>query len=212
LQLALLLLLSPLPLSSSLPPSPPSPLPPSSPPSPSSSPSLPLPSSDESEEFSSSEETSDSSEPSSLARSTDRMYVHTSSAIPWESSESSDDAGGKRRLAIPRTRRKTPPLSTRSHRSPPMKDSVHSSVCRRSDAASPDLSCPCPWLDGREEGVEKEATDDQRMCEDNNGASRLFIEVGGNYSSPTTLTEQSQVFNNQFKSPEGKSGSRRRFA
>jgi hypothetical protein len=76
---------------------------------------------------------------------------------------------------------------------------------------SPDLSCPCPWLDGREEGVEKEATDDQRMCEDNNGASRLFIGAGGNCSSPTTLTEQSQVFNKQFKSPEGKSGSRRCF-
>jgi hypothetical protein len=77
---------------------------------------------------------------------------------------------------------------------------------------SPDLSCPCPWLDGREEGVEKKATDDQRMCENNNGASRLIIEAGGNCSSPTTLTEQSKVFNKPFKSPEGKSGSRRRFA
>jgi hypothetical protein len=36
----------------------------------------------ESEEFSSFEETSDSSEPSSPARSMDRMYVHTSAAIP----------------------------------------------------------------------------------------------------------------------------------
>jgi hypothetical protein len=77
---------------------------------------------------------------------------------------------------------------------------------------SPDLFCPCPWLDGREEEVEKEATDDQRMCENNNGASRLFIEAGGNCSSPTTLTEQSQIFNKQFKSPKGKLGSRRRFA
>jgi hypothetical protein len=143
---------------------------------------------------------------------TDRMYVHTSAAIPWESSESSDDTGGKRRPAIPQTRRKTPPPSTRSHRSPPMKDSVHASVCRRSDVASPDPSCPCPWLDGEEEGVEKEATDDQRMCEDNNGASSLFIEARGNCSSPTTITEQSQVFNKQFKSPRSKSGSRRRFA
>jgi hypothetical protein len=50
------------------------------------------------------------------------------------------------------------------------------------------------------------------MCEDNNGASRLFIGTGGNCSSPTTLTEQSQVFNKQFKSPESKSGNGRRFA
>jgi hypothetical protein len=103
------------------------------------------------------------------------MYVHTLAAIPWESFESSNDAEGKRRLAIPRTQRKTPPPSTRSHRSPLTKDSVHASVCRRSDAASPDLSCPCPRLDGEEEGVEKEATYDQRMCEDNNRASSLFI-------------------------------------
>jgi hypothetical protein len=48
----------------------------------------------EPEKFSSSEETSDSSKPSSPARSTDRMYVHISAAIPWESSESLDDAGG----------------------------------------------------------------------------------------------------------------------
>ena len=82
---------------------------------------------------------------------------------------------------------------------------------RRSDAASPDTSCPCPWLDGEEEGVEKEATDDQRMCEDNNEASSLFVEAGGNCPSPTTITEQSQVFNKQFKSPGSKSGSRRRF-
>jgi hypothetical protein len=50
------------------------------------------------------------------------------------------------------------------------------------------------------------------MCENNNGASRLFIEAEGNCSSPTTLTKQSQVFNKKFKSPEGKSGSKRRFA
>jgi hypothetical protein len=74
-----------------------------------------------------------------------------------------------------------------------------------------DLSCPCPGPDEREEGVGKEATDDQRMCEENNGASKLFIGAEGNCSSPTTLTKQSQVFNKQFKPPESKSGSRRRF-
>jgi hypothetical protein len=161
------------------------------PPLPPSSSSPPLPSLDELEEFSSSKETSDSSEPSSPACSTDRMYVHTSAAIPWESSESSDDAGGKHRPGTPRTRRRTPPLSTRSHQSPQTKDSVRTSVCRQSDAASPDLSCPCPWLDGREEKVEEETTDDQGMCENNDGAKRLFIEAGSNCSPPTTPTKES---------------------
>jgi hypothetical protein len=50
------------------------------------------------------------------------------------------------------------------------------------------------------------------MCENNDGANKLFIEAESNCSSPTTPTEQSQVFNKQFKSPEGESGSRRRFA
>jgi hypothetical protein len=37
-----------------------------------------------------------------------------------------------------------------------------------------DLSCPCPWPDEREEGVGKEAIDDQRMCEENNGAKQAI--------------------------------------
>jgi hypothetical protein len=48
-------------------------------------------------------------------------------------------------------------------------------------------------------------------CEENNGTSRLFIGARGNCSSPTMLTEQSRVFNKQFKPPESKSGSRRHF-
>jgi hypothetical protein len=44
------------------------------------------------------------------------------------------------------------------------------------------------------------------MCEDDSEASALFIEEEGNHSSPTTVTEQSQVFNKQFKSPGNKSG------
>jgi hypothetical protein len=60
--------------------------------------------------------------------------------------------------------------------------------------------------------VGKEATDDQKMCEDTNKAGSLFIEAGGNCSSPTRITEQSQVFNKQFKSSGSKSGNRRRFA
>jgi hypothetical protein len=50
------------------------------------------------------------------------------------------------------------------------------------------------------------------MSEENNSASRLFIEAGGDRSLPTTLAEQSQVFNKQFKLPKNESGSRHRFA
>ena len=52
-------------------------------------------SSNEEDSSDSSEVISDSSEPSSPKRSTARMYVHTSAAIPWESSESSHDTGGE---------------------------------------------------------------------------------------------------------------------
>jgi hypothetical protein len=38
---------------------------------------------------------------------------------------------------------------------------------------------------------EKKVTDDRRMSEENNGASRLFIEAGGDRPLPTTLVEQS---------------------
>jgi hypothetical protein len=66
--------------------------------------------------------------------------------------------------------------------------------------------------------LEKEGTrkikksDDQRLSEENNGASRLFIEAGGDRPHPTTLAEQSQEFNKQFKPSENESGNRRRFA
>jgi hypothetical protein len=50
------------------------------------------------------------------------------------------------------------------------------------------------------------------MSEENNGASRLFIEGGGDRPLPTTLAEQSQVFNKQFKLAENEPGNRRRFA
>jgi hypothetical protein len=59
---------------------------------------------------------------------------------------------------------------------------------------------------------EKKATDYRRMSEENNGASRLFIEVGGDRPLPTMLAKQSQVFNKQFKPLENESGNRRRFA
>jgi hypothetical protein len=119
--------------------------------------------------------------PRARARSTDRMYIHT------------------RRLS-PRNRpsRRTTPGGSIDRRSLGLGGKLlqvlgvtmaHASACRRSDTANLDLSCPCPWSDGREEGVGKEATDDRRMCEENNGASRLFIGAGGNCSSATTLTE-----------------------
>jgi hypothetical protein len=59
---------------------------------------------------------------------------------------------------------------------------------------------------------EKKVTDDRRMSEENNGASMLFIEVRSDLPLPTTLVEQSQVFNKQFKPPENELGNRRRFA
>jgi hypothetical protein len=49
------------------------------------------------------------------------------------------------------------------------------------------------------------------MSEENNGSSRLFIEVGSDRPLPTTLAEQTQVFNKQFKPPENELGKRRRF-
>jgi hypothetical protein len=62
------------------------------------------------------------------------------------------------------------------------------------------------------ERKKKKATYDRRMSEENNGASRLFIEVGGDRPLPTMLGEQSQIFNKQFKLLENESGNRRRFA
>jgi hypothetical protein len=56
----------------------------------------------------------------------------------------------------------------------------------------------------------EEVADDRRMSEENNGASRLFIEAESDRPLATTLTEQSQVFNKQFKSPENESGNIRR--
>jgi hypothetical protein len=50
------------------------------------------------------------------------------------------------------------------------------------------------------------------MSEENNGVRRLFIEAGGDRPLPTTLAEQSQVFNKQFKPSENESGNRRCFA
>jgi hypothetical protein len=64
----------------------------------------------------------------------------------------------------------------------------------------------------KERAKKKKTTDDRRMSEENNGASRLFIEAGGDRPLPTTLAEQSQVFNKQFKPPENESDNRCRFA
>jgi hypothetical protein len=60
--------------------------------------------------------------------------------------------------------------------------------------------------DGVEENRREQATSGREMCEDAREASVLFIDEEGNRSSPTTATEQSQVFNKQFKSPRNKSG------
>jgi hypothetical protein len=71
---------------------------------------------------------------------------------------------------------------------------------------------PLPMVGWRRRERKKKATDDRRMSEENNGASRPFIEAGGDRPLPTTLAEQSQVFNKQFKPPENESGNRHRFA
>jgi hypothetical protein len=49
------------------------------------------------------------------------------------------------------------------------------------------------------------------MSEENNGASRLFVEAGSDRPLSTTLAKQSQVFNKQFKLPENELVNRRRF-
>jgi hypothetical protein len=67
------------------------------------------------------------------------------------------------------------------------------------------------WLK-KERAKKKKTTDDRRMSEENNEASRLFIKAGGDHPLPTTLAEQPQVFNKQFKPPENESGNRRCFA
>jgi hypothetical protein len=89
---------------------------------------------------------------------------------------------------------------------------VRVSACRLSDVANLDPFCPCPWPEGGEEGVRRKATDDRMISEENNGASRLFIEAGSDRLLPTTLAEQSQVFNKQFKPPENEPSNRHRFA
>jgi hypothetical protein len=64
----------------------------------------------------------------------------------------------------------------------------------------------------KERAKKMKIADDRRMSEENNGASRVFIEAEDDHPLPTTLTEQSQVFNKQFKPLENESGNRRRFA
>jgi hypothetical protein len=46
-------------------------------------------------------------------------------------------------------------------------------------------------VEWRREEREKKVMDDRRMSEENNGASRLFIEAGGDRPLPTMLSEQS---------------------
>jgi hypothetical protein len=64
----------------------------------------------------------------------------------------------------------------------------------------------------KERAKKKKKAEDQRLSEESNGASRLFIEAGGDRPLPITLAEQSQEFNKRFKPSENESGNRRRFA
>jgi hypothetical protein len=59
--------------------------------------------------------------------------------------------GERCRLATPQTRKKTPPPSTQSRRSPPREGSAHTSACRQNGATNFRLSCSCPWWSRREE-------------------------------------------------------------
>jgi hypothetical protein len=51
----------------------------------------------------------------------------------------------------PRTRRRTPPLITPSHRSLPREESAHASAYHRSDAKNYRPFCSCPWWSRRKE-------------------------------------------------------------
>jgi hypothetical protein len=63
---------------------------------------------------------------------------------------------------------------------------------------------------GREQRRRKQMIKEQVKRTD--GASMLFIEAGDDRSLPTSLAEQSQEFNKQFKPSENESGNRHRFA
>jgi hypothetical protein len=64
----------------------------------------------------------------------------------------------------------------------------------------------------RKESAKKKKVEDQMLNEESNGASRLFIEAEGGRPLPTTLAEQSQEFNKQFKPSKNESSNRRHFA
>jgi hypothetical protein len=51
-----------------------------------------------------------------------------------------------------------------------------------------------------------EIASSSKKCENTEEARALFIEEEGNRSPPTTVTEQSQKFNMQFKPSEDTSG------
>jgi hypothetical protein len=88
-------------------------------------------------------------------------------------------AGG-RETETPQTQRRTPPLNTPSHQTPPMEESAHACAC-----------CFCPWWKqkGKKRGKQKKNSEG---CGKAKGTTTLFIEGEGNRSPPTAVTEQSQ--------------------
>jgi hypothetical protein len=64
----------------------------------------------------------------------------------------------------------------------------------------------------KERAKKKKKAEDQRMSEESNKESRLFIEVEGDRPLPTMLVELSQEFNKRFKPSKNESLNRRRFA
>jgi hypothetical protein len=88
-------------------------------------------------------------------------------------------AGG-REPETPQTQRRTPPLSTPSHQTPPMEELAHACAC-----------CSCPWWKQKGEKKGKQQRTAKR-CEKARETTALFIEGEGNRSPPTAVTEQSQ--------------------
>jgi hypothetical protein len=59
--------------------------------------------------------------------------------------------GERYRPATPRTRRRTPPTSTRNRRNPLRKGSARASACCQSGVTNSRPSCSCPWWNRKEE-------------------------------------------------------------
>jgi hypothetical protein len=119
-----------------------------------------------------------------------------------ESFESSDDVGGEARAG---ERSDSEEAFLRVHQIPEvLRGRTRSTLALAISAARPTTTPPASthgWLE-KERAKKKKKADNQRISEESNMASRLFIEARGDRPLPTTLAEQSQEFNKQFKPSE----------